>query len=488
MTFWSVTYIDWPPLAGSPQRKIHATCDKVGDYCYIFRESSLSPFLQQDIDAIANTFDNHFVPELTAVYGPVPNALDKDTHVFILIFDESNWCGYWDPAKQMTDSMVFATWGRHSSEHEIIYIADNCFGGIESITAHEFGHMLHWLQDHSPEPPSNPVTYWEEAWIDEGFSTFADIYLTEGIFQQNVMDYQAFFLDEPDIPLIYFSNYNQVKLWTLFMFEHYGGWDYISALISNKLNGIAGMDSALRQINAPGTFQDAFVHWSLTNYLDDDVFQSGKYAYRHYNFNTCSLIASYNTYPTGTHNQTVNPYGTDYIRFTSSTPNPIALNFSGEADVLFRLAIIKMKQPGDSVISIEFITPDNDNNAIFYADSFGVEYNKLILVVCNVDSSLSEQETASYSYSSTSLSNISEINYPEQLTIYPNPSNETISIEAGDNIVMIKIYNLQGKNVYRATPDKSKFSIDVSAFPEANYLITVSTATNTVTKKIQFIR
>ncbi len=36
--FWSVTYNDWPPLIGSPQRKVNATCKKAGAHCYVFVE------------------------------------------------------------------------------------------------------------------------------------------------------------------------------------------------------------------------------------------------------------------------------------------------------------------------------------------------------------------------------------------------------------------------------------------------------------------
>jgi len=473
MSFLSVTYIDWPPLAGTPQRKIHATCDKVGDYCYIFRESSLTPFSQSNIDTLSHTFDKHFVPNLTSVYGPIPNVLDNDTHVFILIIDEPNWCGYFDPAQQMTDVFVNATWGSHSSEHEIIYIAGSCFGGALEITAHEFGHMLHSLQDHSPEPAINPVKYWEEAWIDEGFSTFAAIYLTENIFESEIMDYEAFFTDNPDIPLIYFSNYNQVKLWTLFMFEHYGGWDYISALISNQLNGIAGMDSALRQINSPVTFNEAFLNWSIANYLDDSNFESGMYSYSHYNFNSCAPTANHFSFPTGICSQNVNPYGSDYICFFSSTSNPMTITFSGDSNSKFRLALIKMNLPSNDVVGIDFITPDGDNNAIINAESFGIEYNKIVLVICNTDSSLHEGETAEYSYYTNSTTGTDNLNSSAEIKIFPNPTNGQLIIMADSKFIGTQyvIYELNGKAILTGELTDINTFIELRDLPEGIYYL-----------------
>lgn len=475
MSFWSVTYIDWPPLAGTPQRRIHATCDKVGEYCYVFREDTLAPFPQHQIDTLVHRFDKHFVPELTSVYGPMPDALDGDSHVFILIFNEEDWCGYWDPAQQMTDSMVFATWGSHSNENEIIYIASDCFNSAPGITAHEFGHMLHWGRDHSPEPAINPVQYWEDAWIDEGFSTFAAIYLTENIFEPDVIDYQAFFEDDPDIPLIYFSDYNQVKLWTLFMFEHYGGWSYISALISNQLNGIAGMDSTLRQINAPVTFDEAFQHWAITNYLDDGNFEGGKYRYSHYNFNPCYAAANHFTYPTGFCAHTINPYGTDYINFSTTVSSPMTITFSGDSNSKFRLAMIKMNMPANSVADIDYITPDENNNAVYHADSFGVAYNKLVFVVCNVDSAIHEDGTAAYSYFTNSTAGMENLASTPEISIWPNPADSQITVKSGPKLSgsVYTICNQIGKVVSTGKLTDENTIIEIQDLSDGIYLFSI---------------
>jgi len=482
IAFWSPTYVDWPPLQGTPQDTIWATCDEVGEHCYIFRQLGLPIIMQPQIDTLTHRFDKHFVPELTSVYGPMPDALDNDSHTFILIYDEPNWCGYWDPAQQMTESMVFATWGSHSSEHEIIYVASNCLNTAPDIVAHEFGHMLHWEQDHSPEPVSNPVKYWEEAWIDEGFSTFAAIYLTENIYTTGVPEGQAFFYSTPDIPLIYFSNYNQVKLWTLYMYEHYG-WNYISSLISNQLNGIAGMDSTLRQINAPVTFNEAFVDFSVANYLDDPAFEGGKYGYSHYTFNQCDTT-NHISYPTGIINETINPYGTDYICFSSGAPNPTQITFSGDSTSKFSLAVIKMSTPSNIVSSVEYILPDANSHAVINADSLGILYNKLILVVCNIDSAIHEGETAPYSYFTTAITGIDENNSSSEINIYPNPVKDALTISfSSPEKGVVEIFDMQGKVVYQASVNKKLSTIDVSTLQKGVYTLKVTTSKGNFSKK-----
>ncbi len=107
LTFWSVTYIDWPPLTGTPQRQIQAVCKKVSDYCYVFVEIDATQPSQNSIDGFADLFDSVFYPNLTSKYGPMPDELDNDPRVYILAINEENWSGYFDPGQQMPDSFVY---------------------------------------------------------------------------------------------------------------------------------------------------------------------------------------------------------------------------------------------------------------------------------------------------------------------------------------------------------------------------------------------
>lgn len=483
-SFWSVTYNDWPPLIGSPQRLVKATCKKAGAHCYVFVEDLAVQPVQAAIDTLVDHFDHHWYDSLTAVYGPVPDVFDNDPKVIILVFDETDWSGYFDPGQQMPDTMVYRLWERHSNQKEIIYVATNSFDYADEIVSHEFGHMLHWQQDHSPEPIENPTKYWEEAWVDEGFSTFAAIYLTENIYQPNVLDNQAYFTYNPDIPLIYFSDYNQVKLFMLFMFEHYGHWDYISTLISNQLNGIAGVNGTLSQLGYSETFDDAFEQWIIANYVDDTLYAGGKYAYAHYNFGAACNSQTHGVFPTGLISKTVNPYGADYVLFTATTPKPIVLEFNGQPDSKYRVDLILKNKVTNLVDSVLSVPLDASNHAMIEMDSLGSAYTKAVMVVMNLDSAIQEGSTASYSYSATLKVGVDEQNPDNQISVFPNPAKEKLYVVASNNRPsQLEIRDVQGRLLWNR-PFVNTAVIKLDNFAKGIYLVSVVNDLGTVVKKI----
>jgi hypothetical protein len=482
LKFWSVSYIDWPPLQGLAQRQVNAICKKVGNHCYIFVEDSAAQPSQTLIDSVVHMFDFHFYDSLTFRYGPVPNVFDNDPKIFILVLNEYNWAGYFDPGQQMSDSIVYAHWNKHSSQREIIYEATNWFS-VGGILAHEFGHILHWQQHHFPESIVNTNTFWKEAWIDEGFATFGEIYLLENIYQHNVLDYEAFFASNPDQPLIYFSDYDQVKLFMLFMYEHFGKWKYISALISNPLCGIIRVDSALKQLGYPESFDDAFEQWVIANYVDDSVYNSGKYSYTHYRFPSCYISADYTSFPTVLVNSTVSPYGSDYVSFTSSVPKPIVIDFYGQLDSKFRIDFILKNTANNHIDSIIGVPLDRSNHTKFIADSLGSAYNKVIMVVMNVDSTIHENQTASYSYSAGNYSGI-ESEIKNKIIIFPNPVKDKLFLVSLNNLNgFIEINDIQGR-VHFNQKYINTATIDVSGLAKGIYIVRIINNKETHIEKI----
>jgi hypothetical protein len=446
--FWSVSYIDWPPLWGIPQHDIKAVCKKAGDHCYVFVEVSAVQPSQLSIDNMVSTFDNNFYHQLIEKYGPAPDEFDNDSSIFILAMSEPNWAGYFDPANQMAESFVFSQWGRHSNQREIIYITADYFeSSAQGIVAHEFGHLLHWKQDHSPDPIISPSIYWETAFVDEGFSTFAALYLTENIFQHGVPDYSAYFATEPDIPLIYFTNYDQAELFMLFMFEHYGGWNYISSLIGNQLNGQFGVDSTLHDLGYQEHFDDVFEQFCIANYADDSVFQYGKYGYSHYNFPDCKLQKSHTSFPVPQETTDISPYGADYILFRSMSPKPVKIDFKGDSNSSFRLAFILLNPSNNSIYDIRFITLDSNNSGVFMADSLGTTYKKAIMVVMNTDGSIADSDKIEYSYLASELSGCEEYYSISKLQVFPNPASDFITILDDSGEYTFDIINIAGVEV-----------------------------------------
>jgi hypothetical protein len=388
----------------------------------------------------------------------VPDEFDNDPRIFILIILNEGWTGYFDPAHQMSDSLVWQRWGKHSNQKEMIYMALDAFSyGAEIVLAHEFGHMLHWGRDHSPDPPGNPVKYWEDAWIDEGFATFSPVYLIEDINQQDVYDSQAFFTYNSDLSLINFiggASYNQVKLWMTFMFEHFGEEYFILSLINDQANGITGVVNTLENLGYTETFNEVFEQWIIANYLDNKNYLGGKYGYFHYNFPACQITAMHNQFPTGTKNNSVSSYASDYILFYSTTPRDISIHFDGADTSEFRLSFLKLGSSNSQIYSVESVLLDSLNSATFYFDSLGTDVKKIIMIVMNTDASLGESEKASYTYSAESILDVggesgTEVSF-KLFQNYPNPFNPSTTIqfsipESGNTT--IKVFNLLGSEV-----------------------------------------
>jgi hypothetical protein len=463
-----------------------------------------NPPSDQQINSFVNIFDTDFVPNLTALYGPAPDEFDNDPKIYILIIPNEGWAGYFDPAHQMADSLVWQIWAKHSNQKEIIYITPDAFPNYtDLVIAHELGHMLHWGRDHSPEPPGNPVKYWEDAWIDEGFATFAPVYLLEDISQQDVYDYQAFFAGEPDLSLIHFwggPSYNQVKLWMTFMFEHFGGENFISTLINDQVNGIEGVMNTLSALNYTETFNETFERWIIANYLDNKNYLGGKYGYFHYNFPSCLISAVHYQFPTGIKTGSVSSYAADYIMFSSSTPRDISIHFDGVDTSSFRLAFLKLGNLNSQIYSVEPMLLDSLNSASFYFDSLGIDVKKIIMIVMCTDASLDEGEKVFYTYSAESILDVdSEQGGTFNFTLYqnyPNPFNSStiLSFVIGhSSFVTLKVYDVLGNEVATLVNKELQsgnyeVSLDASGFTSGIYFYQLNAGIFTEAKKMILLR
>jgi hypothetical protein len=143
----------------------------------------------------------------------------------------------------------------------------------ESTVAHEYQHLLHDDLDAD-----------EVSFINEGCSMYAEMLCGYG----EPWDYIAQFLytpdnsltewgDQGDINII--ADYGAAAMFMIYMSDHYGGAQFVSALAANPDNGEAGVTSTLAEFGEPMTFKDVFHDWTLANLIHSNDFGGGKYNY-----------------------------------------------------------------------------------------------------------------------------------------------------------------------------------------------------------------
>ncbi len=85
----------------------------------------------------------------------------------------------------------------------------------------------------------------------------------------------------------------------------------------------------------------------------------------------------------------------------------------------------------------------------------------------------------------TSTSRSSERGKPAEITMYPNPANNLLTIETGEpEHCSIKIRTLNGQLMFKAKMEGPLFHIALSSFPKGVYFVTVRSKDRVITRKI----
>ncbi|RKY03813.1 hypothetical protein DRP77_05385, partial [Candidatus Poribacteria bacterium] len=279
------------------QYVVSATLRGVGRHCYIFVEDSqwsravtllAVETLKEAFEERAGKGTGRGIYEIvTDAFGDPPD-IDNDPHIYILLLDipEPNLpggeyiSGYFSPVNQEKGTLFDPVYGVFFTSNEVEMIYLDCNPQIpysksaRSTLAHELQHLIHWRYDRD-----------EEQWVNEGCSMLAS-YLC-GYLDQMRAHLRAF-QSNPSVPLTSWpkrgegslASYGAVLLWTLYLYERFGGEMVIRAIVRNKLNGIEGVESALGELGIRIPFGRIFSDWKVANLIDDPGIEGGRYGYR----------------------------------------------------------------------------------------------------------------------------------------------------------------------------------------------------------------
>jgi hypothetical protein len=216
----------------------------------------------------------------------------------------------------------------------------------EGTIAHEFQHLIH--RDNDAD---------ELSWVNEGCSTLAEYICGYGV-TSNLYYYIAYWWSTSLV--IWQGNledYGVVFLWTVYMYEHYGGQKLIWDVVHEQANGIAGWNKVLKAHHIRKNFDEIFQDWAIANYLDDTSFAKGIYGY--YGFDIPCKASNWwdipysiwyweqayptlfdtqvTTYPTEGYNYPYGaslPYVVNYVEFYNGEPDRpasvVKVNFDGD--------------------------------------------------------------------------------------------------------------------------------------------------------------
>jgi hypothetical protein len=299
-----------------------------GDHCEVWVATDLSfpegdlrnnepwnlTITQADVDYMIEQFDEVIYPNETEFFGPSANltgdnALFKDwgfdypqnengTKTMIVIeniIDDNYFnpnypyyvVGYFSPSSKAyydrnlihIDCWDWANRTRDSGDRPFLY---------EGTVAHEYQHLLHDTYDAD-----------EDLWLNEGLSMYAEFLCG----YSDVWDSIYRFLYSPDNSLIdwedqgginVLADYGNGMLFMMYLNDHFGGADFISALFNCPLNGIEAVNACLAESEYPDwTFLDAFKAFRLANLIHSDSVGDGWYNYESINWSDPEAMELY---------------------------------------------------------------------------------------------------------------------------------------------------------------------------------------------------
>ena len=372
-SFWAYSWVTYSYY------QLTATCRRVGTHAYLYVENGRYPS-DAALTRIIDEFDNTMYPRNTAAFGSEPNpGIDGDARVYLLLLDirdsfESTGyyiAGYFTSLNEYANADL-PRYLRYSNEKEMLYIdlypsqpGDSASLGT---IAHEFQHMIHWWMDPNHE---------EETWVDEGCADLAEFLCGYGYPVSHLVTgstQQPGFLEEPDHQLTLtgtawdstshiLASYGASFMWTLYLWDHYGGDALIRRLVREGADGIQGVNNALSATGASDRFEQVFRKWVVANYIDDDT---GPYGYpsivlvesganRVTTFPRARLAASYTHYPVGPVRTTVNYWAADAIKLTGGSGETLQITFAGDDDNRFAALLVRSSSsslaPGTNLVS-----------------------------------------------------------------------------------------------------------------------------------------
>jgi len=308
-----------------------ATLRFATDTVYFWAEPDIE-LNEDDLKTLVDIFSNEIYPTDHALFGTewIP-GVDNDPHLFILY---ARGLGETLAGYAASGDYVLPEVYMYSNAHEMFLI--NADGQLLtdpytlSTMAHELQHVIQGYRD--PD---------EELWLNEGFSELAT--LVNG-YDAGGFDY--YFTLDPDFQLNDWSsdpdlndlNYGASYMFTTYFYGRFGE-SITHDWALNPFNGFDSLDNVFQTdqvldpvTGGPLTAETFFQDWTITNYINNQSIENGRYFYSQYLDVPMVSKSSWLNECDGTSvTETVHQYGTDYLQIACN--NPVKLQFSGNPTI-----------------------------------------------------------------------------------------------------------------------------------------------------------
>jgi hypothetical protein len=265
-----------------------------------------------DVRRAAAVLETQILPTNRAFFGEEWRpGVDGDLRLNVLHVERigGDVVGYFSAA----DEFVTAV-NPYSNQREMFYVSLDLapLGSQEyfQVIAHEMQHMIHWHTD------SNEAT-----WVDEGLAVLAawlngyrqvgfdEAYAAQTDVQLNRLDYESEYSS---------AHYGAAFLFTAYFLDRYGE-EATQSLVRHPQNGIAGFESTLADLGQPLAFDELFGDWTLATYLDGHAPGQKTDRYELLDVPQIQPARTHQSFPVH-QKDTVNQYGTDYVRVLAESP------------------------------------------------------------------------------------------------------------------------------------------------------------------------
>lgn len=266
----------------------------------------------RQLEEAALVFETQLYPSIRAVFGSEwTPGVDNDPHIHILHVAGlgEGVLGYTSSADEFPQTLY-----PFSNEAELIVVniaeVEIASPAYYALLARQFQRLVQWFQDRNEEP-----------WVKEGLADLAvwlsgfDVGAPERVYLQ-VPDVSLISWDGADV-----AHRGAAYLFAVYFYEHFGD-EGVRALMAQPLDGIAGFNAALAELDTGLDFEDLFAGWLAANILDG----TPGYGYTALEIDPAAPVAACEDYPFEIEG-TVQQFGADYIMLRGD--RDLRIHFTG---------------------------------------------------------------------------------------------------------------------------------------------------------------